>query len=70
MIQSRFQPNLVYMAIKQIRDKFHQNFQASYKAHPLGYKGVNSGISTLAQLKTRVRAKARARMLTKSHVST
>jgi hypothetical protein len=58
------------MAIKQAREKFHQNFQVGYKAHPLGYKGVNSVISTLAQLKARVRAKARARMLTKSHVST
>jgi hypothetical protein len=54
------------MAIKEVRDKFHQNFQSGYRSHPLGYMGVNLGISTLAQLEARVRA--RARMLAKGHV--
>jgi hypothetical protein len=60
------------MAIRQARDKFHQNFQASYRAHPLGYMGVNLGISTHAQSKARVRARARARarMIAKGYVPT
>jgi hypothetical protein len=28
------------VAIKEVREKFHKNFQASYRAHPLGYRGV------------------------------
>ncbi len=52
------------MAIKQAKDKFHKNFQDGYRAHPLGYMGVNLGISTLAQSEARVRA--RARMLVKA----
>ncbi len=34
------------VAIKEVGDKCHQNFQASYRAHPLRYKGVILGIST------------------------
>jgi hypothetical protein len=34
------------LAIKEVSNKFHQNFQTSFRAHPLGYKGVNLGIST------------------------
>jgi hypothetical protein len=36
------------MAIKEAGDKFHKKFQVGYRAHPLGYRGVNLGISTLA----------------------
>jgi len=54
------------VAIKEVGDKFHKNFQAGYKAHPLKYKGVNLGISTHVQSK--VRARAKARMITKGHV--
>jgi hypothetical protein len=34
------------MAIKEVEDKFHQNFQAGFGAHSFRYKGVNLGIST------------------------
>jgi hypothetical protein len=54
------------MAIEEVGEKFHQNFQAGYRAHPLRYKCVNLCISTPTQSKTRVRAKAR--MLAKGHV--
>jgi hypothetical protein len=56
------------MAIREAKDKFHQNFQVGYKAHPLGYMGANLGISTTTQSKARARARARARMLAKNHV--
>lgn len=54
------------MAIREAEDKFHQNFQVGYKAHPLGYMGVNLSISTTTQSKAR--ARARARMLAKNLV--
>jgi hypothetical protein len=44
------------------------NFQVGYRAHPLKYKGVILGISTPTQSK--VRARAKARMLAKGHVPT
>jgi hypothetical protein len=56
------------MAIREAREKFHQNCQVGYKAHPLGYMGVNLGIPTPARLEARARARARARMLAKNHV--
>jgi hypothetical protein len=54
------------VAIKEVEDKFHKNFQAGYKAHPLRYKGVNLGISTHVQSKVRTRTKVR--MLANGHV--
>jgi hypothetical protein len=54
------------MAIKEANNKFHLNFQVGSRAHPLGYVGINLGISTTAQSKARTRAKAR--MLAKGHV--
>jgi hypothetical protein len=56
------------MVIRETWDRFHQNFQVNYKAHPLGYMGVNLGISTPTQSKVRVRT--RAKMLVKGHVPT
>jgi hypothetical protein len=56
------------MAIKEVGDKFHQNFQTSYRAHALRYKGVNLGSPTHVQSK--VKARAKARMLAKGHVPT
>jgi hypothetical protein len=35
------------VAIKQVRDIFHQIFQFGYRAHPLGYMGVNLGTYTI-----------------------
>jgi hypothetical protein len=55
-----------HLQFKEIGNRCNQNFQAGFKAHPLGYKGVNLGISTVAQSKVRIRAKAR--MLAKGHV--
>jgi hypothetical protein len=52
--------------VKEAGDKFHQNFQAGYRAHPLRYKCVNLCISRPTQSKTKVRAKAK--MLAKGHV--
>jgi hypothetical protein len=36
------------MAIREANNKLHQNFQVGSKAHPLGYKGINLGISIAA----------------------
>jgi len=35
------------IAIKDVRDKFHYNFQVGYKVHHTRYKGVNVGFTTL-----------------------
>jgi hypothetical protein len=56
------------MVIQKTCDLFHQNFQASLRVHPLGYKSVKLGISTTPQIE--VRARARAKMLVKGHVPT
>jgi len=49
-------------------NRFHQNFQASFRAHPLRYKSINLGISIVTQSESK--AKAKARMFTKGHVPT
>jgi len=36
------------MAIKETNNKLHHNFQVGSKARPLGYKGINLGISIAA----------------------
>lgn len=54
------------ITIIEAGNRFHQNFQASFRAHPLRYKGINLGISIVAQSKSKT--KANARMLTKGHI--
>jgi hypothetical protein len=50
LVEKRYRANFNLawstLAIKEASNKFHQNFQTSFRAHPLGYKGVNLGIST------------------------
>jgi hypothetical protein len=52
LVEKRYRANFKLtwstLAIKEASNKFHQNFQTSFRAHPLGYKGVNLGISTSA----------------------
>jgi hypothetical protein len=48
------------VAIREVRDKFHCNFQASFKAHPFEYKGVNLGFTTTNQIEAKDRAINRA----------
>lgn len=67
-IYNIFQLSLINNGIKETCDRYHQNFQASLRAHPLGYKSVKLGISTTPQLE--VRTRARAKMLVKGHVPT
>jgi hypothetical protein len=54
------------IAIIKAGNRFHQNFQASFRAHPLRYKGINLGVSIVAQSESK--AKAKARMFIKGHV--
>ncbi len=70
LVQKRYKANFNWtwftVAIKEVEDKFHQNFQAGFKAHSFRYKGVNLGISTHVQ--SEVKARAKTRMLAKGHV--
>jgi hypothetical protein len=36
--------------IKETRDKFHHSFKVGFRAYPLGYKGLNLGITTTPSL--------------------
>jgi hypothetical protein len=55
------------VVVRNTRDKFHRNFVTSLRAHPLLFKGVNLGISTTTQRKTReivmTRMKARGHVV-------
>jgi hypothetical protein len=54
------------IAIRETNNRFHQNFQAGFRTLPLGYKGINLGISIATHLEATTRAKGR--MLVKGHV--
>jgi hypothetical protein len=54
------------IAIRKTNNRFHQNFQVGFKAHPLRYKGINLDISIVVE--SEVRTNARARMLAKVHI--
>jgi hypothetical protein len=46
------------IAIREAGNRFHQNFRASFKAHPLRYKSNNLGVSIATQSETRAKAMA------------
>jgi hypothetical protein len=58
--RTNFKKAWFLVAIKKVRDKFHCKFQASFKAHPFEYKGVNLGFTTTNQIKAKDRAINRA----------
>jgi hypothetical protein len=47
------------IAIKDVRDKFHWNFQVGYKVHHIRYKGVNVGFTKPLHIEVKAMAKAR-----------
>jgi hypothetical protein len=47
------------IAIKDVRDKFHWNFQVGYKVHHIRYKGVNVGFTKPLHIEVKTMAKAR-----------
>ncbi len=52
------------IAIKDVGDQFHNNFVVRLgKASPLGYRGVNLGVTTQIQRAIRARAKARMQIV-------
>jgi hypothetical protein len=55
------------IAIKNVRDKFHYNFQVGYKVHHTRYKGVNVGFTTLLHIE--IKAMTKARMHAKGQVT-
>jgi hypothetical protein len=61
--------NKVWFAIiiKDVRYKFHYNFQVGYKVHHIKYKGVNVGFTTLLHIE--VKAMVKAGMHAKEHVT-
>ncbi len=47
--------------IKEVKNKFHNNFVIGLKIHPLLYKGINLGFTTSNQKKARARTQMKAK---------
>lgn len=64
-VKTNFNKTKFATTIRCGSDRFHCSFQVGYKVHPIGYRGINLGFTTPQQVK----AKARAKMCAKGHVT-
>ncbi len=64
--KAMFNANWFATIVKETKNRFHKNFAARLKAHPLLYRKVNLGYGTKVQWEAK--ARAIARMRAKGHV--
>jgi hypothetical protein len=61
--------NAWFIAVARIAsEKFHNNFKAGFRAHPLGYKGFGLGVTSQQQITTRKQRRRKMQLV--RHVPT